>query len=324
MSHSIKLFIAILVTVSFACSEDNNNNNTPDPIPAGWERIDSPNGYNSLTDIEFLNKDFGVICGAEGTVLKTENGGLEWQAVNFGNNNYSYKIFILNENEFYLGRNGLYKTNNGGNSYEELGELSNIASTIFGINFFDSDNGLIYKSGRVFKTNDGGLNWEEVYEGQYCDKMQFSSNNVGYISGGASWDGISYGFLHKTIDGGNTWTDIGDTKEVYEWEIMSMNFITDDIGYITNFNKEFYNTRDGGVSWDLLSDSLPRVFKEIVFLSQDEGYGLSSRSIFKTIDGGISWKEDYTDSSMVFSSITKTPDEKLFVVGNGGVILRKE
>ncbi|NOQ28226.1 MAG: hypothetical protein GQ564_22920 [Bacteroidales bacterium] len=311
----------IIILLSFACSD---NDNTPDPIPAGWERITSPTGYKSLTDIEFLNKDFGVISGIEGTVLKTENGGLEWQAVNYGNNYVSYKVFVLNENEFYLGRTGLYKTNNGGLSYTEIGNLSSFGATIFGINFFDTKNGLICKGGRVFKTNDGGLNWEEVYNGGFCDKMQFSSNNVGYISGGASWDGMSYGILHKTIDGGNTWTDIGDIKEVYEWEIMSMDFITNDIGYITNFNKEFFITQDGGVSWYLLSNSLPRIFKGIVFLSQYEGYGLSSSSIFKTIDGGISWKEDYTNSSFTFSAITKTPDEKIFVVGNGGVILRKE
>ncbi|NOQ28281.1 MAG: hypothetical protein GQ564_23200 [Bacteroidales bacterium] len=60
MSYSIKLFIAILIIISFVCCSEDKN--TPDPIPAGWERSTSPTGYKSLTDIEFLNKDFGVIC----------------------------------------------------------------------------------------------------------------------------------------------------------------------------------------------------------------------------------------------------------------------
>ncbi|NOQ27878.1 MAG: hypothetical protein GQ564_21155, partial [Bacteroidales bacterium] len=51
---------AILIIISFVCCSEDNN--TPDPIPAGWERSTSPTGYKSLTDIEFLNKDFGVIC----------------------------------------------------------------------------------------------------------------------------------------------------------------------------------------------------------------------------------------------------------------------
>lgn len=318
MSHSIKLFIAILVVVSFACCKDDDKLK-----PLVWEKIES-HTQNNLTDIDFFNNDFGVICGGFGTVLKTENGGEDWIPLNIGIKYSLMKVFILNENEFFISRTGLYKTSNGGDFFTEVGDLSSFGATIFEIYFFDTYNGLIYKSGRVFKTNDGGLNWEEVYEGGFCNKMQFNSDNIGYISGGASWDGMSYGELHKTVDGGNAWTDLGNTKEVYEWEIMAMYFINDDTGYITNLNKEFYITQNGGVSWNLLSDSLPRVFKEIVFLSQDEGYGLSSRSIFKTIDGGISWKDEYTDSSMVFSSITATPDGKLFVAGSSGIILRKE
>lgn len=317
MEHKVKIFIAIIIIVSSACCSDDNSEE-----PSLWRKIESFTD-NNLADIEFINDDFGIICGGWGTVLKTENGGEDWIPINLSTNHSFVKVFLLSENEFFVSRNGLYKTNNGGDYFTEIGDLSSFGSTIFEVIFFDSDNGLIYKSGRVYKTNDGGVSWNEVYEGGFCDIMQFNSNNIGYIAGGASWDGMSYGELHKTIDGGNTWTDIGNIEEIYGSEIMSMDFIDDNIGYISNLNKEFYITQNGGASWLLLSDNLPGVFKEILFLTKEEGYGLSSFSIFKTIDGGVSWGEEYTDSSMVFSSITATPDGTLFVIGNDGVILRK-
>ena len=309
--------IVILILISFACTDNDTIK------PSVWEKIDSHSQYG-FSDIEFLNNEFGVACGPLGTLFKTDNEGKDWMSLDIGIKYSLMKVFILNENEFYTSRKGLYKTNNGGGYFTEIGNLSSFGATIFEIHFFDTNNGLIFKSGRVYKTNDGGENWVEVYEGGFCDIMQFNSRNIGYISGGASWDGMSYGELHKTLDGGNTWTNLGGQKEIYEWEIMSMDFIDDNTGYISNYNKEFYITQNGGSSWQLLSNSLPSIFREILFFSKDEGYGMSSCSIFKTIDGGISWNEEYTDSTKIFTSITATPDGTLFVATTTNIILKKE
>ncbi|NOQ25765.1 MAG: hypothetical protein GQ564_10430 [Bacteroidales bacterium] len=314
------IFLSIIL-LSYSCENDNN---TPKPVSKEWERITNPSGYSSLTDIEFYNNEFGVICGADGTVLKTENGGAEWQAVNNGNNYASYKVFVLNENEFYLGRTGLFKTNNGGLSYTEIGDLSSFGATIFLIHFFNSDNGLIYKSGRVYKTVDGGQNWNEIYNGGFCYKMQFVSDNVGYIAGGATWDGMTYGELHKTVDGGNTWINLGMTEGVFNGEIVGMYFINEDTGFIANFNREFYITQDGGTTWDKRCDTLPHIANDILFISEDEGYVAGHWGIYKTTDGGITWAWDYKNESIILTSIAKTPDNKIIAVGNGGVILRKE
>lgn len=311
--------LLVLFIINYSCSDNN------DPIiPKGWEKI-SYSGNNNFTDIEFVNNNFGVICGSYGTLLKTENGGSNWQTINTGTSHSFFKVSVISENEFYISRAGLYKTINKGYSFTELGNFSNYIGTIFDLHFFDANNGLIYKNGLIIKTDDSGVYWDTVYhEAGYASLIQFPSNEIGYITGGASWDGMSYGEMHKTNDGGNTWINIGNTPDIYNWEITAMLFFDEETGYFTNFNREFYKTNDGGLNWILVSDSLPRIFDEMVFLSNDEGYGLSSFSIFKTIDGGISWKDDYTDSSMVFSSLAKTFDNKLFVVGNDGVILRKK
>jgi len=324
MKSLIKMLILFFTLVAFyCCCKDENGN----PVSnTDWERINSPNGYKHLSDVEFLNNDFGVICGSDGTVQKTVNGGSEWQAVNFGTL-YGYrKVFILNEKEFFISNSGLYNTMNGGLSYTEIGNLSSWESGIFCIHFFDSDNGLIYQSGRVSITSDGGQNWEEVYQGGFCDKMQFISDSVGYISGGATWDGMSYGEMHKTVDRGNSWTNIGTNPEVYNWEIMAMYFINKDTGFIANYNKEVYLTHNGGITWTKLSDNLPRYLVDMVFLSQDEGYGISwYGGILKTNDGGITWTWDLKDESITLASIAKTPDnKKIIAVGSNGVILRRE
>lgn len=322
MKRYINWFIILLILGAVGCCKDENGkpNHTPK-----WKRIDSPNGYKNLSDVKFLNNDFGVICGSDGTVLKTENGGLEWQAVDFGTV-YGYrKVFILNEKEFFISNSRLYKTINGGLSYTEIGNLSSLESGIFCIHFFDSDNGLIYQSGRVFRTSDGGQSWEEVYQGGFSDKMQFISDSIGYISGGASWDGMSSGELHKTVDWGTTWTNMGTTPAVYSWEIMAMYFINKDTGFIANYNKEVYITQDGGSTWAMRCDILPHYILDMVFLSADEGYGAGDWGILKTTDGGIIWDWDYKDEAITLVSIAKTPDnKKIIAVGSNGVILKRE
>ncbi len=323
MKRYINLFIILLVGVVFnCCCKDENGK--PDPTPS-WKRVSSPNGYKHLRDIEFLNNEFGVICGSDGTVLKTENGGSKWQAVNSGTVYSYFKLFILDENEFFIAKTGLYKTINGGFSYVEIGNLSSFESTIFGIHFFDSSNGLIYQSGWVSKTSDGGQTWEDVYQGGFCDKMQFPTDSVGYISGGATWDGMSYGELHKTVDRGNSWTNLGSAPEIFDWEIRAMYFISKDTGFIANHNREVYMTQDGGITWAKRCGDLPHYILDMVFLSKNEGYGAGYWGILKTLDGGISWAWDYKDETITLLSIAKTPDnKKIIAVGGDGVILRRE
>jgi photosystem II stability/assembly factor-like uncharacterized protein len=312
------IIILLLLTCSY-CSEDNNITKTKE-----WEVIYCPTNYG-LTDIEFFNNDFGIICGSLGTLLKTENGGIDWIPLSTGVNSSFMKVFILNEDEFFTSRLGLYKTNNGGSNFSELGDFSNYFGSIFEIHFFNSEDGLIYKDGLVIKTNNGGVNWDTVYyDGGYIDKMQFVSKNIGFIAGGATYDDISYGELHKTVNGGDSWTDIGMSIEIKNWDITGMYFISEVVGFITNYNRELYITKDGGTTWNLICDNLPDILWDMVFLTQDEGYGMGHKAIHKTTDGGITWIKDYKDSTLTFSSITKTPDEKIFIVGNQGIILKKE
>ncbi|WP_338356892.1 WD40/YVTN/BNR-like repeat-containing protein [Yeosuana marina] len=312
MKKLICLFILTLSIIS--CNNDDDLSSY-----SNWKILNDV-AYKSLTDIEFYNNDFGVISGSLGTLLKTENGGKSWSELNVGSNHSFVNVFILNENEFFTSRVGLFKTNNNGNSFNELGDLSNYSGSIFAIHFFDSDNGLIYKEGLILKTIDGGEVWDVAYNNAgYANIMQFVSSNVGYISGGISYDGNSIGEVHQSLDGGNTWNQIN----IQTSEITSMCFLSEQVGYFSNFENQFLKTQNGGENWEIIGSS-PITFYDIVFLDNNIGYGVGNNSIYKTENGGRNWLKDYENNDMIFTSITKTPNGNLFTVSNNGMILRKQ
>jgi len=312
MKHLVFLFILTFGIIS--CRKDKIS-----PPSSNWIVINKVTDKN-LNDIEFYNNNFGLISGSFGTLLKTQNGGDSWQELNVGTNHSFTKSFILNENEFYTSRKGLYKTSDNGNTFSEIGNLSNFSGSIFAIHFFNSSVGLIEKNGQILKTTDGGQNWHSVYNNAgFASNMQFVSDNVGYISGGISYDGISYAELHKSLDSGNTWNRIN----IQTSEITSMYFLNEQNGFFSNFNNQFLKTQNGGLNWEIIGNT-PITFYDIIFLNNNIGYGVGYNSIYKTENGGKDWVIDYENDEMIFTSITKTPNDKLFTVTNNGNILYKE
>lgn len=307
------LFFSILLFSLVSCSNDNALHNSP-----SWEIINDKE-YNGLTNIEFHNDDFGIISGSLGTLLKTENGGEDWQELNVGLDHSFVTTFILNENEFFTSRRGLYKTDDNGVSFTELSGLSNNGSTISAIHFFDSNNGIITQGGSILKTTDGGQAWDVKYRNINANSMQFVSTDVGFIYGGFTSAGTTTGELYLSVDGGNTWNQ-GDVQTS---EIMSLYFLNEKLGYFSNFENQFLRSRDGGLNWDIIGKS-PITFRDIVFLTENVGYGVGYHSIYKTENGGETWVKDYENNTMIFSSIAKTPNGQLFTVTSNGTILRKK
>jgi photosystem II stability/assembly factor-like uncharacterized protein len=64
--------------------------------------------------------------------------------------------------------------------------------------------------------------------------------------------------------------------------------------------------------------------RTIFKIFQNEGYGIGSNFIYKTINGGTTWLKVCEVNTRILSSITKTPNGKIFLVGNDRIILKKE
>jgi photosystem II stability/assembly factor-like uncharacterized protein len=179
--------------------------------------------------------------------------------------------------------------------------------------------------GGVWKTTDAGLYWRNVSDGYFGSSpvgaidVSVSNPQVIYVGTGEALnrqDIVPGDGVYKSIDGGKTWTNVGlkETKHIAKIRIDPAN---PDVVYVAARGDAFgpsadrgvYKTVDGGRNWkrvlyksekagalDVVMDPTnPQVLyaslDEIARLPWDDVSGGPDSGLYKTTDGGESWKE---------------------------------
>jgi len=117
-----------------------------------------------LNQITMVSGTVGYICGY-GIVLKTTDGGLTWPVQNVLNDNFT-AMDVHGEEIWMCGYNGgIYHTANGGNNWTRLRNGNDITLPSYHLNsilFKDSRNGWAAgDNGIVLYSDDGGNHWME-------------------------------------------------------------------------------------------------------------------------------------------------------------------
>jgi photosystem II stability/assembly factor-like uncharacterized protein len=179
--------------------------------------------------------------------------------------------------------------------------------------------------GGIWKTIDGGILWENVSDGYFkrasigALAVSQSDPNVIYVGMGetAIRSNVSHGDgVYRSTDAGKTWTHLGlaDTRNIAKVRIHPLD---PDLVYVAalghahgpNAERGVFRTRDGGKNWerilfrseksgaiDLSMDpNNPRILYAAFWEAHRKPYTLVSGGqecgLFKSIDGGDSWKE---------------------------------
>lgn len=169
------------------------------------------------------------------------------------------KIFFVNDTVgFIAGGNGIYKTSDGGRHWN----LSVYSTETDYINFqelyfIDKDRGFVAFSncdplgdcdGGWMMTTNGGSSWKKTNIGQPVNSIFFTSSRTGFIiTGEFIYYGVVKNTIHKTTDGGETWSEVFTTPPL-KGE-LKVRFVNDQIGYAYH-QYSIFATTDGGESWN--------------------------------------------------------------------------
>lgn len=198
-----------------------------------------PAGVGWLDKVHFFNQNTGIVfAGISGAIHFTTNGGRDSASWNYVQVNSDLAWFA-----------GNYDFQNSGDIYAT--GIHFAKSTNYGINwstFPSADN--------VF---DGGIDFFD------------NNNNYGWTGGGQISSPVS-GWVHRTTDGGTTWSKRLNT---FSYPIRALKFFNQNSGFICGgnvFSEEgaIYSTSDGGSNWSMDVNTSAEMFSiNVVKLNQD-------------------------------------------------------
>lgn len=149
----------------------------------------------------------------------------------------------------------------------------------------------------------------------------FMDDDTGWVSGFAS-SGQDFGFVYKTIDGGESWSP----SPVVSGAIFGgITFSSPQHGWLAANGGRLFESTDGGVNWspreDIPIDS-SQALRRVHFMGSDSGWAIGSDGIIvRTVNGGTSWSLQATPTGHGLSGIALVDALTGWVSGLNGTIL---
>ncbi len=327
-----------------------------------------------ITSIKVARGDKNIIYAgsASGGLWRSESGGINWRPVFESENTASIGAIELNPtnpDEIWIGTgegnprnsqtsgNGVYKSIDGGNSWQHTGlaETRNIHRVLIDPHdpetIYVGAQGSAWGPGEwrgVFKTTDGGKKWEKIlYVNEntgIADLVMDPQNPNKLIA--AMWEFRRWPWFFKsggpgsgifiTWDGGEHWKKISDEEGLPPGELgrtgLAIAPSDPSIVYALVESKvnALYKSQNGGLNWTMVSDknigNRPFYYAELYVDPSNENriYNLHSYVTIsedggKTFNGLMTWSQKPTDIHPDHHAWWIDPDDPGYMInGNDG------
>jgi len=296
----------------------NSNSIIPQWIPQ------NSNTNQRLLTLFFLDENNGWAGGNEGCIIRTTDGGNNWNYFSIGT---KYTVHSVHFVDSLKGWAALYSfipyragyimnTTDGGASWNLQLTVDN--HTLHNVYFYDQYFGWAIGSSGVFlRTVDGGNNWEfNLVSDQWNWALYFISPNNGWIGDGYS------GYIQKTTNGGYSW----QLKAIPTYfRIMDIYFINDNVGWAVGQDGVILKSTNGGETWNHQTSGTFLELNDVKFANVNCGWVVGMNGvILHTTDGGINW---YPQGNLVTNDLyglSVKSDLLGWIGGTGGIIMKTQ
>ena len=247
-----------------------------------WKTTDGGLHWTEIVNLQFPYYWFGVkaltakdvvISGFnnsnfQGIVRWSHDGGVSWtQDIVLTSRGWSYRVrfadalngLVMDGLNLDAANAAHYTTDGGGTAADWTADVPDASGGWFGNQFSLLSNGHARASGITYcASRDVGATWkcrppvDSVFDGP----VFFSNDKAGWVGGGEISPNVE-GWVHRTTDGGRTWSartlDVGTP-------IRELRFLTPQIGWAAGGNiysgvGGIYFSKDGGQTWSLDVDT---------------------------------------------------------------------
>jgi len=326
-------FLIPVASVSYSVAQE----------PLGWYEQDSGTTV-SLTSVAAVDTMTAWAVGAEGTVLKTADGGASWLPQTSGTSLTLEDICAVDANTAWIiGSGGIatreyvvLRTTNGGTTWNTI--VSGAGFLLTDITAVDAMTAWVAGAeGIISKTADGGTSWAIQPTGTTHAIRDIKAVDADHLwavggTGDPTWY-IDGGVILKTDNGGNSWS--ARTEQYYLWRAISA--ADADTAWAVGSHQTFNGfppmtvgvcrkTSDGGATWNDLIGSSTAYGVDVEAADAlsvwEVGYaGYGSEPISKTTNGGITWSNPQYYAASILNGISAADPDHAWAVGATGTIL---
>lgn len=293
------------------------------------------NTDNSLNDVFFIDENIGIAVGDSGTILKSIDGGLNWDIkLSIDTIDFKKVIFFDEVKGLSIGHK-IYSTHDAGETWTSI-NLSFENSYFNDIEILKDS--IIIVSGfpnRICKSYNYGIDWEILVSDtlQYeILQMSFINENIGYAT---HWEGSTTYSTLKSLNGGKSWNPIFDLTGGDVTLNEDISFVSEEVGFRGGWYSNYLmKTIDSATNWletVPLDSTITNTFWAGIFdfhieESQPNAYYACGwyGDIFKSTDGGNYWEElaSPLSSSIALNGIYFINDNIGWAVGTNGTIIK--
>ncbi len=190
--------------------------------------------------------------GQNGVIIKTTNGGSNWNVQNSGVNSELAGIMFADNSDVYaVGFSGtILKSADGGGSWSPQTGIT--AEDLRSVYFVDTNTGYVAGyTGTILKTTNGGANWEQ--------QVSNTANNLFsvYFANATTGTAAGTGSILRTTNGGINWTL---QSVAFSGDLYGLAFVNASTGWAAGQTGKIFYTDNGGVGVRVISTEVPERF----------------------------------------------------------------